>query len=91
MQEGSVSPELYSDSDGSGSESEELTDDDESYEDDSQEGSDADTDDDFERESSPTTSEVGECEDSNKVLSYSLHYPIVSLIIVISCVSADPV
>ncbi|XP_075092968.1 rho GTPase-activating protein REN1-like isoform X2 [Nicotiana tabacum] len=64
--EGSVSPELYSDSDGSGSESEELTDDDESYEDDSQEGSDADTDDDFERESSPTTSEVGECEDSNK-------------------------
>ncbi|XP_075077767.1 rho GTPase-activating protein REN1-like isoform X3 [Nicotiana tabacum] len=55
--EGSVSPELYSDSDGSGSESEELTDDDESYEDDSQEGSDADSDDDFDRESSPTTSE----------------------------------
>ncbi|XP_070044092.1 rho GTPase-activating protein REN1-like isoform X5 [Nicotiana tomentosiformis] len=64
--EGSVSPELYSDSDGSGSESEELTDDDESYEDDSQEGSDADSDDDFDRESSPTTSEVGECENSNK-------------------------
>lgn len=64
--EGSVSPELYSDSDGSGSESEELTDDDESYEDDSQEGSDADTGDDIGRESSATTSEVGECEDSNK-------------------------
>ncbi|KAL3332302.1 hypothetical protein AABB24_032739 [Solanum stoloniferum] len=64
--EGSVLPELYSDSDYSGSGSEELTDDDESYEDDSQEGSDADTGDDICRKSSATTSEVGEYEDSNK-------------------------
>ncbi|KAH0652762.1 hypothetical protein KY285_030309 [Solanum tuberosum] len=57
MQKGSVSLELYSDSEYSGSGSEELTDDDGSYEDDSQEGSDADTGDDIGSKSSATTSE----------------------------------
>lgn len=74
MHEGSVSLELYSDSEYSGSGSEELTDDDGSYEDDSQEGSDADTGDDIGSKSSATTSEVSEYEDSNKVLDYFLHY-----------------
>lgn len=74
MQEGSVSPELYSDSDGSGTESgEEFTDDDYSYDeededDDVEEGSHADIDD-SDHDSCTTTHEVGESEDSNKVLS----------------------
>ncbi|XP_060199032.1 rho GTPase-activating protein REN1-like isoform X3 [Lycium barbarum] len=71
--EGSVSPELYSDSDGSGTESgEEFTDDDYSYDeededddDDAEEGSHADIDD-SENDSCATTNEVGENEDSNK-------------------------
>ncbi|KAH0681402.1 hypothetical protein KY284_022487 [Solanum tuberosum] len=69
--EGSVSPELYSDSDGSGTESgEEFTDDDYSYDeededDDAEEGSHADIDD-SDHDSCTTTHEVGESEDSNK-------------------------
>ncbi|XP_059279639.1 rho GTPase-activating protein REN1 isoform X1 [Lycium ferocissimum] len=71
--EGSVSPELYSDSDGSGTESgEEFTDDDYSYDeededddDDAEEGSHADIDD-SDHDSCATTNEVGENEDSNK-------------------------
>ncbi|OIT03785.1 PREDICTED: rho GTPase-activating protein REN1-like [Nicotiana attenuata] len=70
--EGSVSPELYSDSDGSGTESgEEFTDDDYSYEeeedddDDAEESSHADVDD-SDHDSCATTNEVGESEDSNK-------------------------
>ncbi|KAH0685093.1 hypothetical protein KY290_023564 [Solanum tuberosum] len=69
--EGSVSPELYSDSDGSGTESgEEFTDDDYSYDeededDDVEEGSHADIDD-SDHDSCTTTHEVGESEDSNK-------------------------
>ncbi|XP_015074058.1 rho GTPase-activating protein REN1 isoform X2 [Solanum pennellii] len=69
--EGSVSPELYSDSDGSGTESgEEFTDDDYSYDeededDDAEEGSHADVDD-SDHDSCTTTHEVGESEDSNK-------------------------
>lgn len=72
--EGSVSPELYSDSDGSGTESgEEFTDDDYSYDeededdddDDAEEGSHADIDD-SDHDSCATTNEVGESEDSNK-------------------------
>lgn len=64
--EGSVSPELYSDSDGSGTESgEEFTDDDYSYDDE-----DEDDDDDDAEEGShsdhDSTNEVGEIEDSNK-------------------------
>lgn len=76
LQEGSVSPELYSDSDGSGTESgEEFTDDDYSYDEededddeDAEEGSHADVDD-SDHDSGATTHEVGESEDSNKVLS----------------------
>ncbi|XP_055834817.1 rho GTPase-activating protein REN1 isoform X2 [Solanum dulcamara] len=71
--EGSVSPELYSDSDGSGTESgEEFTDDDYSYDEededddeDAEEGSHADVDD-SDHDSGATTHEVGESEDSNK-------------------------
>ncbi|KAL3340180.1 hypothetical protein AABB24_028685 [Solanum stoloniferum] len=69
--EGSVSPELYSDSDGSGTESgEEFTDDDYSYDeededDDAEEGSHADIDD-SDHDSCTTTHEVVESEDSNK-------------------------
>ncbi|KAK4352333.1 hypothetical protein RND71_027851 [Anisodus tanguticus] len=73
--EGSVSPELYSDSDGSGSESgEEFTDDDYSYDeededddDDAEEGSHADNDD-SDHDSCATTNEVGESENNKSSL-----------------------
>lgn len=73
--EGSVSPELYSDSDGSGTESgEEFTDDDYSYDDDDDEEEEEDddaeegshADDDSDHDSCASTHEVGESEDSNK-------------------------
>ncbi|KAA8528347.1 hypothetical protein F0562_035702 [Nyssa sinensis] len=60
--EGSMSPELYSDSEGSESESEELTDDDGTFEDDGHddatEGSDVDVDEDFEHASNGSSSEA---------------------------------
>ncbi|PON63462.1 Rho GTPase activating protein [Parasponia andersonii] len=65
--EDSVSPEPYTDSEESGSESEEATDDDESYEDedndDAAQESDAGTDDDPENASSETCSESGDSGD----------------------------
>ena len=69
FQEGSASPEeLYSESELSGSGTEEATDDDESYEDDDQDGatpeSDAYTDDDLDNASSRSCSESGESGDS---------------------------
>lgn len=94
MQEGSVSPELYSDSDGSGTESgEEFTDDDYSYEeeedddDDAEESSHADVDD-SDHDSCATTDEVGESEDSNKVISLvsSLFYSQPSSFVEVLCV-----
>lgn len=77
MQIDSVSPEPYTDSEESGSESEEATDDDESYEDnendDATQESDAGTDDDPENASSETCSESGDSGDdilySDKVIS----------------------
>uniref|UniRef100_A0A5B6YI02 Putative rho GTPase-activating protein REN1 n=1 Tax=Davidia involucrata TaxID=16924 RepID=A0A5B6YI02_DAVIN len=64
--EGSMSPELYSDSEESGSESEELTDDDGTFEDDdATEGSDADVDEDFEHASNGTCSEASDAGDND--------------------------
>ncbi|KAA8538167.1 hypothetical protein F0562_027775 [Nyssa sinensis] len=66
--EGSLSPELYSDSEESGSESEELTDDDDGTfeDDDATEGSDADVDEDFEHASNGTCSEASDAGDNDK-------------------------
>ncbi|KAJ7965799.1 Rho GTPase activating protein [Quillaja saponaria] len=65
--EGSVSPELYTDSEESGTESEEATDDDESYDDDEHDSasqeSDADADDDL--ASNETYSETGDSESND--------------------------
>ncbi|KAK3038349.1 hypothetical protein RJ639_031445, partial [Escallonia herrerae] len=65
--ESSMSPELYTDSEESGSHSEELSDDDETFEDDGDdyttEGSDGDADDNFENASSRTCSEIGDTDD----------------------------
>ncbi|KAK2992107.1 hypothetical protein RJ640_023490 [Escallonia rubra] len=67
LQESSMSPELYTDSEESGSHSEELSDDDETFEDDGDDyttgGSDGDADDDFENASSRTCSEIGDTDD----------------------------
>ncbi|KAK3030730.1 hypothetical protein RJ639_036534 [Escallonia herrerae] len=65
--ESSMSTELYTDSEESGSHSEELSDDDETFEDNGDdyttEGSDGDADDDFENASSRTCSEIGDTDD----------------------------
>jgi hypothetical protein len=64
LQEGSMSPGLYSDSDECGSEDEEVTDDDESYVDDATEESDVYTDADNDNASSGTCTQSGDsCED----------------------------
>ena len=60
LQEGSMSPGLYSDSDECGSEDEEVTDDDESYVDDATEESDVYTDEDHDNASSGTCTQSGE-------------------------------
>lgn len=66
-----MSLDLYTDSEESGSESEEATDDDESYEDDEhgdatqESDADADADEDFENASSGTCSESGDSRDND--------------------------
>lgn len=71
FKEGSMSLDLYTDSEESGSESEEATDDDESYEDDEhgdatqESDADADADEDFENASSGTCSESGDSRDND--------------------------
>ena len=64
MQEGPLSPELYEDTEESGSETEEGTDD-ESYEEDEMTESDPETDGDIENASSVTCSENGDSRDNN--------------------------
>ncbi|KAL3514256.1 hypothetical protein ACH5RR_026973 [Cinchona calisaya] len=67
--EGSVSPGPYTDSEESGSETEELTDDDEAYEDDyTTEGTDSDVDDDSDHASNALSTAIDGTEENNKGL-----------------------
>jgi hypothetical protein len=80
LQEGSMSPGLYSDSDECGSEDEEVTDDDESYVDDATEESDVYTDEDHDNASSGTSTQSGESGEDDPSdyevhpLDFNLHF-----------------
>lgn len=86
LQEGSISPEIYTDTEESGSESEEATDDDEYYEDDeygdATHESDAEAGDNLENASGETCSESGDpgdydlCDDQVCLCTFLHEHPI---------------